>query len=244
MGRLMLIVCLALCFSLGAFAQVNTNADVKTLEQLMLNSALQEGVEYLHNEQVDSIKKKQEKLLGLATSLAGMKNLFMMTLENAKGFGTESGIYKSIVATSLSIVTRAGQASKAIMDSNLTGKAIASMKVYGLMTEAAHLGNLFFNIVTNSTVENPLKSKMPGSESSKKDELNLLNRHEHLYMALKISMELKKIDHDLVMICYYCKYNSLSDLLLHVDRETWVNYHYANFTARQLIDKWNGLVKK
>ena len=68
------------------------------------------------------------------------------------------------------------------------------------------LGNLFFNIVTNATVENPLKSKMPGSESSKKDELNLLNRHERLYMALKISMELKKIDHDLVMICYYCKY--------------------------------------
>ena len=63
-------------------------------------------------------------------------------------------------------------------------------------------------------------------------------------MALMISMELIKIDHDLVMICYYCKYNSLSDLLLHVDRETWVNYHYANFTARQLIDKWNGLVKK
>lgn len=243
MVRMLMIICLALSSALGAFSQVNTNIDVKTLEQVMLNSALQEGVEYLHNEQVDSIKKKQERLLGLATSLAGLKDLFMITLDNARGFGTESGIYRSIVTTSLSIVTRAGQATKAIADSNLAGQAIASIKVYGLLTEAAHLGNLFFNIVTNATVENPLKSKMPGSESSRKDGLNLLNRHERLYMALKISMELKKIDHELVMICYYCKYNSLSALLLNVDRETWVNYHYTNFSAKQLINKWNELVK-
>ena len=242
MGRLKITFALVLAGIVGASAQ-DVNTDYKTIEQVMLNTALMEGVELLHNQQVDTVRKRQEKLMGLTVTYAGLKDLLITTLENAKGFGPESGVYRSIVATSLNIVEHTVKATKAIGDSNLTGKAIASVKVYELMTEAAHLGNLFFDIINNAEVKNPMRSKMEGAAEPTKDKYNLLNRHERLAMALKISMELKKIDRKLVMIDYYCRHNSLSDLLLHVDRQTWVTYHYANFSSKRLIDKWNQLTE-
>lgn len=243
MGKLSLAVCLSVLFSCQAFAQVQENTDTKTIEQVMINTAIQKGVEAYHNQQVDTIKKKQEKLMGLTMSLATYKELLKLTLENAKGFGVESGIYKSIVATSIEIVSNATKATNAVMKTNLTGKAITAAKIYGLLTEAAHLGNLFFSIVTNAEVPNPLKSKMPGAEAPKKEKLNLLNRYERLDMALKIQSDLKRINHELVMVIYYCSYNSFSDLLIHLDVKTWRNYHYANFKYRDIINQWNSLSK-
>lgn len=244
MGKLTLILTMLLvCWGEIHAQVVSTNIDTKTLQQILLNTSLQEGVEMLHNQQVDTIRKKQNRLMALTSSLATYKNLYMVTLENAKGFGVESGIYKSIVASSISIVEHSAQAIEDIMKTNLTGKAVASVRISGMLTQAAHLGNLFFNIVNNAEIPNPMASKMTGAETPRKDKLNLLNRFERLKMAIDISIELKKIDHDLIMIIYYCRHNSLSDLLFHIDRKTWVNYHYANFSSKQLIDKWNSLVK-
>lgn len=243
MGRLRLISALLMAgWSLCASAQ-DINTDVKTIEQELLNTALQEGVEILHNQQVDTIKKKQNKLMEMTASYSTLKNLYAVTLQNVKGFGPESGVYRSIVTTSLDIASHGVSATEAIFNSNITGKAIAAYKIADLVTEAAHLGNLFFNIVNNATIANPLARKMSGAESPKNDKYNFLNRHERLSMALKICAELKKIDHRLVMIIYYCRHNSLSALLMHMDRETWITYHYANFSSRKLINQWNSLVK-
>lgn len=241
MGRLTILAGIIVSCSLGVSAQ-NMNIDIKTTEQLMLNTASQKTIELLHNEKIQTIKQRQNKLMEMTAAYAGLKDVFMITLENAKGFGAESGIYKSIVITSLNIVSHAVSATNALTKSNLVGKTIAATRMYDLIVEAAHLGNMFFDIVGNAEVANPLTTKMPSAEAAQKDKYNLLNRHERLVMALKISVELKKIDRQLVMITYYCQNNTLSDLLLNIDRETWVTYHYANFSAKKLINSWNSLV--
>lgn len=241
MGRLTILAGIIVSCSFGASAQ-NINTDVKTTEQVVWNTVLQKSVERVHNQQVDSVKQRQNKLMEMTAAYSGLKDVFMITLENAKGFGAESGIYRSIVTTSLNIVSHAVTATSAITKSNLVGKTIAATRMYDLIVEAAHFGNMFFDIVNNAEVANPLTSKMPSAEAAQKDKYNFLNRHERLMMALKISVELKKIDRQLVMITYYCQNNTLSDLLLNIDRETWVTYHYANFSAKKLINSWNSLV--
>lgn len=242
MGRLKMLAAFVMGCSFCAVAQ-NVNTDIKTTEQLLLNTAMQEGVELLHNQQVDSIRTKQNKLMELAASYAALKDVYMVTLENAKGFGPESGVYRAIVATALDIVSHSVTATEAVWKTNITGKAIAVYKIADMVTESAHLGNLFFDIINNAEIANPLASKMSGAEAPKKDKYNLLNRHERLGMALKICTGLKKIDHRLVMMIYYCRHNSLSSLLMHMDRETWITYHYANFSSKKLINQWNSLVK-
>lgn len=243
MGRLKLLT-VALCMVCVpcANAWVKYNTDIKTIKQVMLNTTLQEGVELLHNQQVDTIRKRQNKLMTLTTTLATQKDLYMRSLENAEGFGAESGIYRSIVRSSVNIANNSALAVKAVMKTNLTGKAIAITRIGGMVTEAAHLGNLFFNIVNNARLSNPLTGILTGAESPQKDRVNLLNRYERLKMAMDIAIELKKIDRQMTMLLYYCRYNSLTDLLMHMDRETWVNYIYANFSSKHLIKQWNSLV--
>lgn len=243
MGRLIIIV---ICVFMNVplmFAQYRINYDSKTRNQVIANTASQEAVEVLHNQTIDTIRKKQEKLMSLTGVLAASKTAFLFTLENAEGFGVRSGVYKSIIATSGDIVKRSASAVSAICDANLTGEALAIFKVSELVTQAAHLGNLFFDIVTNATVANPMAGKMDGAKKAKKDAINLLNRHERLKMALDIRWQLKKIDHQLMMVEYYCKHNSLNDLLLALDRKTWITYHYANFSTKRLVDQWNMLGK-
>lgn len=231
---------MALCVSFAMSAQyMNLNYDKKTTEQVGLNTAMQEGVEIVHNVQVDSIKSRQNKLMGLTATYAGLKDMYMVTLQNAKGFGEDSGIYKSVVSVSLNIVTHSGEVIKTIDNSTLMGKATALLKVADLVTDAAHLGNLFFNIVNNAEVKNPLQNKLQGAEAAQKDKLNLLNRHERLSMALKLLVGLQKIDNSLVMMKYYLQHASLNDLLFRMDRKTWISYHTANAYNQKLIDQWN-----
>lgn len=243
MGRLIIALALGCAGFLTAAAQYDINYDIKTTEQVGLNAAAQEGVEILHNIQVDSIRKKQERLAELTVSYSGLKELYMATLQNVRGFNTESGIYKSIVSTSLSIMTHAAQATSLISGANITEKAVAIYNVSDLVVQAAHLGNLFFDIVNNAEVSNPLKGKMEGAAETKKDRLNLLNRYERLEMALRIATDLQGIDRKLIMVKYYLRHASLSDLLFRFDRETWIAYYAANFYTNHLIEQWRHFVK-
>lgn len=245
MGRFMILSLLLCFFAPYLSAQyVRENYDLKTLAQVQTNIASQKTVEYLHTQTVDTIRKKQNKLLALAGSLATYKTVFNMTLENASGFGVESGIYKSIVSTCEDIVIHSGLATEALWKTNFTGKAIGVIRIAEMVTEAAHLGNTFFAIVTNGTVKNPLKGKMDGAADVKKDEINLLNRYERLRMALSINMQLKDINTKLILLTYLSQHNSLNSLLLAIDRKTWITYHYSKNSTNNIINGWNKLCGK
>lgn len=236
----MIFLLISFLWSFCLKAQDYVNTDTKTIEQVMVNAAMQRGIEELHNEQVDTIKSKQQKLMEMIGAIASYKWLYQLTLENVKGFGVESGIYKSIVARCVSIANRSVKATEAVMNTNFTGKAIAAFKVYELVAEAAHLSNLFYNVVCNGTVQNP--KKLEGTNDDK-DKLNLLNRSERVSMALKIKDELGRIDRALLMVGWYCKNNSVENLLRHIDRETWITYVYSQISAKSLIKQWNSLAR-
>lgn len=225
------------CFT-SVRAQRYVNYDYKTTGQVTINTAAIKLAEIEHNEKVDSIKKKHEKLSALIGTLASYKGLFLETLENVKGFGHESGIYKSIIKKSANIAKYSVSATEAVYKTNFNGKAICAFKIQELVMEAAHLGNVFFNIVCNGTVKNPLK--LNGSNDNK-DKLNLLNRNERLNMALTIDYELGKIERSLIALEYYCKHNSFQQLLSHIDQKTYVTFIHTRLSTNYLIDRWKGL---
>lgn len=238
MGKLIYFLILLISTPLLAYGQAKPNVDKKTIEQVYANTAAIEVAENEHNVVVDTIKKKQEKLASLLATLASYKILFNQTLENFKGFGPESGIYKAIFYKLGSVAKRSVTATDAMMKTNFTGKALAAFRIQELVFEATHLGNLFCNVVCNGTIKNPLKNDHTSSE---KDKLNLLNRSERLNLAVSISQELSKIDHSLLMVEYYCKHNSWGQLLSQMDRKTYATLLYAKHSTNQLIDRWNKL---
>ncbi len=77
-------------------AAVSTNAQYRVvidpycIEAVGQNMATQKAIEGEHNKRLDSIASKQNKLEQYTVSMATIKELYKVTMENISGFGTES----------------------------------------------------------------------------------------------------------------------------------------------------------
>lgn len=240
MGKSLLIVLIIAIFSPSfMIAQdiVNINIDEETFKQLELNIAAQVAANSIHNIQVDSIKKKQNKLLNLVTVIAGEKELLIQTYKNVSGFKQESKYYLAMVTTGTNIINHSSQALEAINKSKWTGKVRMTLNVSDLVTQAISFGKAFADIVANSEVPNPIKH--PDATAGSKDKYNLLNRYERLRMANDILIRLQEIDHKICYLTYICKTSELRDLLFQIDRETYLNYIMTRVNINDMISKWN-----
>lgn len=217
--------------------------DKTTTEQVMINTQAQIATETIHNINVDSIAKRQRRLMQLTTTLSGLKWMYDVTLHNAEGFGVESGVYKRIVCRSMDIAIESGRVLKAVPKAKAVNRAFCTLRTGELLVTAAHLGNLFHDIVTNATVANPMEGKLPGAQPAKKDKLNLLNRHERLNMAMTISHELDKILHQLRMMTYFLKNGEFRDLVFWLDSKTWCTAVYSQYLYNDAITRWNRLTR-
>lgn len=240
MGKRYLIVVLLILFCkdmLNSQITVNVNYDKKTLEQLTLNTSAQISTNTLHNNQVNSIKKKQSKLMTLVSGIAAEKELLIQTYQNVAGFRKESKYYIAMVATGADIVNHSSMAMEVINKSKWTGKTMMILNVSNLVTKAVSLGKAFADIVANSEVPNPIKH--PDATSGDKDKHNLLNRYERLSMANDILFRLKEIDRSICYLTYLCKTCDVKDLVFQIDRESYLNYIMTNININDMISKWN-----
>lgn len=244
MGKQFLTIIAATIFGVSivnAQSMVNINFDAKTLEWLTANTATQETTNLLHNVQVDSIKKKQTRLMEFVTSIAVEKEMLAMTYKNVAGFKKESKYYKAMVAVGTDIVNHSASALSIVKQSKLPGKAIATVKISDLVAQAISLGKVFADIVANSEVENPVN--LPGAASGDKDKHNLLNRNERLQMANDILFRLKGIDHQLCYLIYLTIHAEWRDTLFHLDRKTFLNYITAHREINEIVNKWGRIEK-
>ena len=223
----------------SSYDVVNINFDEKTFEQLSLNVMAQVTTNELHNIQVDTLKKKQTKLMELVSAIAAEKELLIQTCQNVSGFKKETLYYITIARTGLDIINHSGQALETIEKSKLPGKVTAIVNISGLVTDAISLGKAFSDIVANCEVPNPLQQ----SETGKKDKYNLLNRHERLYMANDILLRLRKIDHTLCYLIYLAKTSDWKYMLFNLDRKTYTTYIMTHINTNEIINKWERLNK-
>lgn len=242
MGKQLLTLILLVLFChnlLNAIDYVNINYDKQTLAQLTTNTATQEATNTLHNAQVDSVKKRQSRLLTLVADIAAHKRLLMQTYENVSGFKKEKKYYIAMVATGSDIIDHSAKAIEVINKSSWTGKTMMILNISKLVNSAISLGKAFSDIVANCEVPNPINHPDANSAEQKKDKYNLLNRHERLQMANDILFRLKNIDRAICYLTYLCKNTDVKDLLFHLDRKTYLNYIMSRININSMIDKWN-----
>ena len=79
-----------------SFAIWKVVIDPHCLKAVSTNLATQKAIEGQHNHRLDSIASKKKKLELYTVSMATIKELYKVTLENVKGFGTESKYYTEI----------------------------------------------------------------------------------------------------------------------------------------------------
>lgn len=98
MGKLKNILLGTFLFAASAptFAGWRIVIDRNCIATVGANLASQKLIEGQHNQRLDSIASKKQKVELYTVSMATIKELYKLSMENISGFGTESLYYKEI----------------------------------------------------------------------------------------------------------------------------------------------------
>lgn len=240
MEKLRLIFVLAMLLaSLNIRAGWRVVIDKKTTAAVMSNAASQKLIEDRHNGRLDSINTKQEKLMKYTATMASIKELYQLSMQNITGFGEESRYYGEIVSLTASIFKDVPIVLKQLGKSPGKNYVVCLNEMTNLVSETQGLVHDFVNIVNNGKVRNPLDT---AKDDGKDDGYNLLNRYERLTMANKIYSRLLEIHYKLEVMVMMCQFgNNWGDVLIAIDVESWAAYITAQNSVDGLIDNWNSL---
>ena len=211
----------------SGYAQWKIVIDPKTIEQVGINMASQKAIEDEHNKRLDTIASKQRKLEQYTISMATIKEVYKLTMENVSGFGTESKYYVEIGRCALDIILDVPELIKVVNGA--------------IVTETQQLVADFVNIVNNAKVRNPLKGQ--ATAETKSDGYNLLDRYERLTLANRIYSDLMNIRYKVQGMMAMAQYATMNDLFFAIDPEGWANIVVMTNQVNGLVNDWNGLHK-
>lgn len=239
MGKLryILILALSLIAAERSAAAWRVVIDPKTIAVVGANMASQKLIEDQHNKRLDSIAAKKRKLEQYTVSMATIKELYKLTMENVSGFGTESQYYKEIGACALDIVTDIPTLFKTIGRAKFTNKILCINELTGMATETRQLVADFVNIVNNAKVESPLHD---GTRTEKRsDGYNFLDRYERLTLANRIYTRLMEIRYKADALVAMAQYATLNDLCFAIDPEGWAGIMTMRNHVDGFVRDWN-----
>ena len=95
--RFAFLVMLLLTASVQSFAGWRIVVDKNCIKIVSSNLAAQKLIEEQHNARLDTIAAKQQKVELYSVSMATMKELYKLSMQNISGFGTESLYYLSLI---------------------------------------------------------------------------------------------------------------------------------------------------
>lgn len=224
----------------SATAQYRVVIDPYCIEAVSQNMATQKAIEGEHNKRLDSIASKQNKLEQYTVSMATIKELYKLTMENVSGFGTESKYYIEIGACAIDIIKDVPELVKVVNKAKFANKLLCLNELANVVTQTQQLVGDFVNIVNNSTVENPLKGQATADKKS--DGYNLLDRYERLTLANRIYSDLMSIRYKIQGMMALAQYATMNDLFYAIDPEGWANVMVMKNQVNGLVLSWNGLV--
>ena len=223
-----------------SFAIWKVVIDPHCLKAVSTNLATQKAIEGQHNHRLDSIASKKKKLELYTVSMATIKELYKVTLENVKGFGTESKYYTEIGRCAYDIILDVPELVKTVNKAKFSNKLMCLNELGNLVVETQQLVGDFVNIVNNAKVQNPLKGQ--GTAEKKNDGYNLLDRYERLTLANTIYTGLMEIRYKVKGMMLMAQYATVNDLFFAIDPEGWANIVTMKNQVGGLIRDWNGLV--
>jgi len=221
--------------------------DPWTTGAVTTNAASQELIESQHNSRLDSISSKQQKLMQYTATMATIKELYKMSMENVSGFGAESQYYVEIGTCVAEIFKDVPVVLKYMSKSPAKNYVICLNEIMDIVLETESLVKDFVDIVNNGKVQNPIKKSKdvpnvgtPASGGG--DGYNFIDRYERLTLANRIYTHLLEIRYKMeaiTMMCQYC--NDMNNLLLAIDVDSWAAYFTGKNIVEGLINDWEGL---
>ena len=238
--RFVLSMLLLVIASTPMYAGWKVVIDKNCVKVVTSNTASQKLIEDQHNQRLDSITAKKKKVELYSVSMATIKELYKLTMENVSGFGTESRYYKEIGSCAFDILKDVPELIKTVNQAKFTNKLYCLTELGGLVMETQQLVGNFVNIVNNAKVQNPLKGQ--GTAEKKNDGYNLLDRYERLTLANSIYTGLMEIRDKVEGMMLMAQYATVNDLFFAIDPEGWANIVTMKNQVGGLIRDWNGLV--
>ena len=214
--------------------------DKNCIKVVAANTASQKLIEDQHNQRLDSIASKKQKVELYSVSMATIKELYKLTMENISGFGTESLYYKEIGTCAFDILKDVPELINTVNKAKFKNKLACLTELGGLVMETQQLVGNFVNIVNNAKVQNPLKGQ--GTAEKKSDGYNLLDRYERLSLANRIYTDLMEIRYKVEGMMLMAQFATANDLFFAIDPEGWANVVTMKNQVGGLIQDWNGLV--
>ena len=173
-------------------------------------------------------------------SMATIKELYKLSMENISGFGTESLYYKEIGTCAFDILKDVPELVSTVGKAKFSNKLLCLNELGNLVAETQQLVGDFVNIVNNAKVQNPLKGEATAERKS--DGYNLLDRYERLTLANRIYTDLTKIRYKVEGMMLMAQYATADDLFFAIDPEGWANVVTMKNRVGNLVRSWNGLV--
>ena len=221
--------------------------DPWTTGAVTTNAASQELIESQHNSRLDSISSKQQKLMQYTATMATIKELYKMSMENVSGFGAESQYYVEIGTCVAEIFKDVPVVLKYMSKSPAKNYVICLNEIMDIVLETESLVKDFVDIVNNGKVQNPIKKSkevpnVGNPASGGGDGYNFIDRYERLTLANRIYTHLLEIRYKMeaiTMMCQYC--SDMNNLLLAIDVDSWAAYFTGKNIVEGLINDWEGL---
>ena len=237
----------AALLSMQSRAGVKVVIDPWTTGAVTSNAASQELIESQHNGRLDSIRSKQQKLMQYTATMATIKELYKLSMENVSGFGAESKYYVEIGATVAEIFKDVPVVMKYMSKSPAKNYVICLNEIMDIVLETESLVKDFVDIVNNGKVQSPIKKSkdvpnVGAPASGQGDGYNFIDRYERLTLANRIYTHLLEIRYKMdaiTMMCQYC--SDMSNLLLAIDVDSWAAYFTGKNIVEGLINDWEGL---
>ena len=238
--RYILVMVLMATASTPVFAGWKVVIDKNCIKVVAANTASQKLIEDQHNQRLDSIASKKQKVELYSVSIATIKELYNLTMENISGFGTESLYYKEIGTCAFDILKDVPELIKIVNQAKFTNKLYCLTELGGLVMETQQLVGNFVNIVNNAKVQNPLKGQ--GTAENCNDCYHLLDRYERLTLTNTIYTGLMEIRYKVEGMMLMAQFATANDLFFAIDPEGWANVVTMKNQVGGLIQDWNGLV--
>ncbi len=213
--RFVLSMLLLVIASTPMYAGWKVVIDKNCVKVVTSNTASQKLIENQHNQRLDSIASKKKKVELYSVSMATIKELYKLTMENVSGFGTESRYYKEIGSCAFDILKDVPELIKIVNQAKFTNKLYCLTELGGLVMETQQLVGNFVNIVNNAKVQNPLKGQ--GTAEKKNDGYNLLDRYERLTLTNTIYTGLMEIRYKVEGMMLMAQYATVNDLFFAID---------------------------
>lgn len=235
----MLVVFMVMAATNQSYAIWQVVTDPYCLKAVTTNLATQKAIEGQHNHRLDSIASKKKKLELYTVSMATIKELYKLTLENVKGFGTESKYYVEIGRCAYDIIRDVPELVQTVNRAKFSNKLLCLNELGNLVVETQQLVGDFVNIVNNAKIDNPLKGQ--GTAPKQGDGHNMLDRYERLTVANCIYTDLMNIRYKVEGMMMMAQYATLNDLFFAIDPEGWANVVTMKNQVDGLVRDWNGL---